>query len=66
MEQNKGQGSFPPWSRIHSLDEMSREAGVDFDELLDCIKNGKSKEEIEEEFRVSEETVESLHQHLLH
>ncbi|ABI68231.1 helix-turn-helix domain-containing protein [Syntrophomonas wolfei] len=66
MEQNNGQGSFPPWSRIPSLEEMSREAGVDFDELLDCIKNGKSKEEIAEEFRVSEETVESLHQHFLH
>ncbi|MDD2510554.1 MAG: helix-turn-helix domain-containing protein [Syntrophomonas sp.] len=64
--QNKGKGSFPPWSRMPSLAEMSQEAGVDFDELLDCIEKGKSSQEMAEKFQVSNETVESLRQHFIH
>lgn len=66
MEHNNGQGSFPPWSRIPSLQEMCREAGVDFDELLESIKKGKSEEEIAKDLKLSEMTVESLCQHFNH
>ncbi len=63
MEQNNGHGSFPPWSRIPSLKEMSWEAGVDYDELLHCIKDSWSRREIADKFHISEETADCLCEH---
>ena len=38
---NNGTGRWPPWSRIQSLNEMTEEAGVDFDEFIDLLKIDK-------------------------
>ncbi|MEQ8173445.1 MAG: helix-turn-helix domain-containing protein [Syntrophomonadaceae bacterium] len=59
-------GRFPPWSRIPSLEEMSREAGIDFDELITAFKQDLSVTSMAQRFEVSEETVTSLLEHFQH
>lgn len=59
-------GSYPPWSRIPSLQEMSREAGVDFDQLLQSFQEELSIKELAARFEVAEETMICLHDHFLH
>jgi hypothetical protein len=59
-------GRFPPWSRIPSLEEMSREAGIDFDELITAFKQDLSVALMAQRFEVSEETVASLLEHFQH
>jgi hypothetical protein len=59
-------GRFPPWSRIPSLEEMSREAGIDFDELITAFKQDLSVPLMAQRFEVSEETVASLLEHFQH
>lgn len=56
-------GSFPPWSRIPSLAEMTWEAGIDFDCFIECIKEGRSIEQMAEQFKVSPVTIEALQDH---
>jgi len=60
-----GKGSFPPWSRIPSLKEMTEEAGIDFEQFIDSIEAGCSTKEIARRFGVSEPTIESLKEHFL-
>ncbi|MGR6836099.1 helix-turn-helix domain-containing protein [Syntrophomonas erecta] len=60
---NNGQGRFPPWSRIQALPEMVREAGVDYDQFIECLKNGLSSEEMAWKFTVSQQTIERLKEH---
>lgn len=59
-------GRFPPWSRIPSLEEMSREAGIDFDELITAFKQDLNVSAMAQRFKVSEETVVSLLEHFQH
>lgn len=61
MTQDKG--SFPPWSRIPSLVEMTADAGIDYDDFIECIKQNQSVEQMANHFRVHTTTVESLQDH---
>lgn len=63
---NKNKGSFPPWSRIPSLQEMTAEAGIDHDRFLDSIQKGQSLQEMAEQFQASEATIKSLYEHFIH
>jgi hypothetical protein len=58
-------GSFPPWSRIPSLAEMTSEAGIDFDCFVQCIKENRPIEQMAEQFKVSRITIESLQDHFI-
>jgi hypothetical protein len=58
-------GSFPPWSRIPSLAEMTSEAGIDFDCFVQCIKENQPIDEMAEQFKVSQTTIESLQDHFI-
>lgn len=59
-------GRFPPWSRIPSLEEMSQEAGIDFDELITAFKQDLGIAAMTQRFEVSEETITSLLDHFQH
>ena len=52
-----------PWSSEPSLQEMAREAGVDADRFIECLKEDKSDAEIAEELNVSEKLVYHLRDH---
>ncbi|MGI6468764.1 MAG: helix-turn-helix domain-containing protein [Syntrophomonadaceae bacterium] len=56
-------GSFPPWSRIPSLQDMCREAGIGHDQLIDAIAQGLSTEEAARRLKVKKETIDSLYEH---
>lgn len=62
----RDKGSFPPWSRIPSLKEMTAEVGIDHDQFLHLIQKGKSAEEIARQTETSLETVRSLYEHFMH
>ncbi|HCF51325.1 MAG TPA: hypothetical protein DER60_13650 [Syntrophomonas sp.] len=57
------QGSFPPWSRIPSLQDMCREAGIGHDQLIEAIAQGLGTEEAAQRMKVKKETMESLYEH---
>jgi hypothetical protein len=61
-----GTGRWPPWSRMQSLNEMTEEAGIDFDQFIESIKNQASIAQMSEQFQVSEKTIESLQDHFFH
>lgn len=56
-------GSFPPWSRIDDLAKMAREAGVDFDQFIACLKEGENTESMAARFKVTPKTIELLKEH---
>lgn len=58
-----GTGRWPPWSRIQGLNEMTAEAGVDFDQFIESINNQESISDMAERFQVSPATIESLQDH---
>lgn len=58
-------GSFPPWSRIPSLQEMTAEIGVDHDVFIHLIEKGETIEAIAKQMEISEKTVESLYDHFM-
>ncbi len=67
MEDNQqAKGSFPPWSRIPSLLEMTAEAGVDHDRLIQLIENNRTPEEIARQMGISVETARALYEHFMH
>ncbi|MDD2620393.1 MAG: helix-turn-helix domain-containing protein [Syntrophomonadaceae bacterium] len=59
-------GSYPPWSRTVSLNEMTGEAGIDFDQFVSCIEEGMSNSQMAERFQLSEAAVNSLTEHFFH
>lgn len=61
--QEKDKGSFPPWSRIPSLKEMTEETGINFDEFINSIEKNLSNEDMAEQFDVSSKTINSLKEH---
>ena len=63
---DKNKGSFPPWSRIPSLQEMADDAGVDHDQFIQLIHQQKTTEEIARTMGISQETAFSLHHHFMH
>lgn len=60
-----GSGRWPPWSRIQALNEMTEEAGIDFDQFIESIRNQASIAEMAEKFQVSQGTIECLQDHFL-
>lgn len=58
-------GSFPPWSRIPSIIEMSAEIGVDHDRFIEFIQEGKSPDFIAAEMEITVETVRALYDHFM-
>ncbi|MEN6462962.1 MAG: helix-turn-helix domain-containing protein [Syntrophomonas sp.] len=65
VDDKRIKGSFPPWSRIPSLAEMTSEAGINFDCFVQCIKEDLSIEQMADKFKVSHTTIESLQDHFL-
>ena len=63
IQQEENQGSYPPWSRTVSLNEMTAEAGIDFDQFVSCIEQGLSNQQMAERFGVSEAGIQSLTKH---
>lgn len=63
IEQQENKGSFPPWSRTVSLNEMTAEAGIDFDRFIDSIEKGLSNQDMAEKFGLSEAGIQSLTEH---
>ncbi|MGE5390010.1 MAG: helix-turn-helix domain-containing protein [Deltaproteobacteria bacterium] len=59
-------GSYPPWSRIPSIVEMTAEAGIDYDQFTACLKQGLSEAEMARRFGVKETTITSLTDHFWH
>jgi len=59
----QGKSFTPPWSRIQSLGEMTTAAGINFDEFIQCIKEGHEVIEMAQRFQVSPATIDSLQQH---
>lgn len=62
-DDNDDIGRWPPWSRIQGLNEMTREAGIDFDQFIQSIKDQASIADMAEQFQVSEKTIQSLQDH---
>lgn len=62
----KGKGSFPPWSRIPSLKEMTEEAGIDCDQFIEWIGGGKTADEIAHLTNISPEVSRALYGHFMH
>ncbi|ABO50428.1 conserved hypothetical protein [Desulforamulus reducens MI-1] len=52
-----------PWSTEPSLETKAKEVGVDFDTLIEGIKNNKSDEELAEEFDVTPKCIGYLKEH---
>lgn len=62
-ERNPVPGSFPPWSRIQSLQDMCLKAGVGQDRLIAAIEAGLSVEEAAQQLGAKDETVACLYEH---
>lgn len=54
-----------PWSTEPSLKFKANEVGVDFDDLIEGFKDGKSDHEMAEEFDVTEKLIYHLRDHFL-
>lgn len=52
-----------PWSTEPSLETKAREVGVNFDTLIDGIKNNLSDEELASEFNVTPKCIGHLKDH---
>lgn len=52
-----------PWSTEPSLKDMAMEVGVDYDRLIEGIKEDKSDLEIADELAVSEKLIYHLRDH---
>ncbi|MGI6435442.1 MAG: helix-turn-helix domain-containing protein [Syntrophomonadaceae bacterium] len=63
QQSDADQGSFPPWSRIPSLQDMCREADVGHDRLIAAIEAGLTVEEAARRLKVKTETVACLYEH---
>ncbi|MDO7787439.1 helix-turn-helix domain-containing protein [Desulforamulus aquiferis] len=54
-----------PWSTEPSLETKAKEVGINFDALIDGIKNDKSDEQMGEEFGVNPKTIGHLREHFM-
>lgn len=52
-----------PWSTEPSLETKANEVGVNFDNLIEGIKNNKTDEEMAEEFGVTPKCIGHLRDH---
>jgi len=60
---NNNKGSFPPWSRLPSLKEMTEEAGIDFEQFIENIEGGCSTRDMARKFGIDEQTIKFLKEH---
>ncbi|KUG02854.1 hypothetical protein ASZ90_019787 [hydrocarbon metagenome] len=61
----ENQGSYPPWTRLPSFEEMAGEAGIDGADFLQSIQAGCDVDKLAEKFKVSSETVKCLYDHFM-
>lgn len=54
-----------PWSTEPSLKFKASEVGIDHDDLIEGIKDGKSDVEMAEEFDVTEKLIQNLRDHFM-
>lgn len=54
-----------PWSTEPSLKFKASEVGIDEDDLIEGIKDGKSDVEMAEEFDVTEKLIQNLRDHFM-
>jgi len=54
-----------PWSTEPSLKFKASEVGIDEDDLIEGIKEGKSDTEMAEEFDVTEKLIQNLRDHFM-
>ncbi|WP_027363743.1 hypothetical protein [Desulfotruncus alcoholivorax] len=54
-----------PWSTEPSLKFKTEEVGIDFDDFIEGIKEGKSDFEMAEEFDVTEKLIYHLRDHFM-
>ncbi len=62
-EMNREAGSYPPWSRIPSLQDMCREIGIGHDQLIEAIAQGLSTAEAARQMQVSTTVMDALYEH---
>lgn len=60
---NQAYFNFAPWSTDSSLKEKAAEVGVDYDGLIEGLRQNKSDMEIAREFAVPEGTIRNLREH---
>lgn len=56
-------GRWAPWSRIPSLQEMTGELGIDFDEFIAMLKETDDARTLASRFGISEELAGNLVDH---
>lgn len=56
-------GSWPPWSALPSLREMTTELGISFDDLIKDFAQGTSDTDIAQKHGISTETASQLNEH---
>jgi len=63
LQGDDGMGRWPPWSRIPSLQEMTRELGIDFDEFIAMLRETDDAGTLAGRFGISEELAGNLVEH---
>lgn len=58
-------GSRVPWSTESSLKFKAEEVGIDFDDFIESLKDGKSDVEMAEEYDVTEKLIYHLRDHFM-
>ncbi len=54
-----------PWSTEPSLKFMTEEVGIDFDDFIEGLKDGKSDVEMAEDYNVTEKLIYHLRDHFM-
>lgn len=63
QQSDKVPGSFPPWSRLPSLQDMCLKAEVGHDRLIAAIEEGLTVEEAARRLNAEIETIACLYEH---
>lgn len=59
----RGNAPGPPWSWQPSLQRLAEEAGISFDEFIECLREGLGDEAVAQKFNVSVQTIADLREH---
>lgn len=59
----RGNAPGPPWSWQPSLQKLTEEAGVNFDEFIEYLREGVTDEAMAQKFHVSVQTIADLREH---
>lgn len=63
FQEQQPDGHGPPWGWQPSLEQMTGEAGIDFDRFMELLEQQVTDEEIAAAFQVSPLTVKNLRAH---